>query len=178
MNPRPVKSSRIMTFATYAIPALVTVFASVILREANQVLLCAFALCLIVLAIHFGLSLTYHPRQRQFWLIQALAASALAAIVSVMMFHWPLRIAYAWSQPSLDRLALELRAGRQPSVPARAGVFSIQKAEIGRRGVVLLWTDLRPEGNMGFVQCQADRVPLNLWSMVRLDDAWQFVAED
>jgi hypothetical protein len=36
----------------------------------------------------------------------------------------------------------------------------------------------KPELENRVVQCAPDHVPFNLWSMISLDDRWQFIAED
>jgi hypothetical protein len=89
-----------------------------------------------------------------------------------------LRAAYLLSRPTLDRVAEDVRAGQHVTRPTRVGLFTIVEAEVNRHGIVCLWVDPNPTGKTGFVQCGPDYVPFNLWSMVRLDDRWQFIAED
>jgi hypothetical protein len=103
---------------------------------------------------------------------------SLTVIISVAATNWPLRTTYAFSRNAFDTIAERLRAGEPITSPIRAGLFSIEQAELSRDGVVCLWTELQPGGNTGFVQCRRDHVPFNLWSIVRLDDRWQFISED
>jgi hypothetical protein len=110
----------------------------------------------------------------------ALAASAfsLAVILSVAVTDWPLRVAYAWSRNSFDAVARRVRNGEVVATPWRAGLFTIRRAELSHHGIVCLWTKADPGGSTGFVECRRDHVPFNLWSMVALDDRWQFISED
>ena len=102
----------------------------------------------------------------------------LAVIVSVATTQWPLRFMYSLHRREFDFLAQRVRAGEQIPTPRRVGVFTVRRAEVRRNGVVCLWTDLEPNGNTGFVQCGREHVPFSLWSIVRLDDGWQFISED
>lgn len=102
----------------------------------------------------------------------------LAIILSVATTHWPLRVTYALSRDAFDAVAERVRAGEQIVTPLRAGLFTIRRAELSHHGLVCLWTYPHPNGSMGFVQCRRDYVPFNLWSMIQLDDRWQFISED
>jgi hypothetical protein len=103
---------------------------------------------------------------------------ALAIIISVAVTEWPLRASYAWSRNSLDAIATRVRSGEGIATPLRAGLFKIRGAEISRSGIVCLWTHPHSGGSTGFVQTRADSMPFNLWSMVGLDERWQFISED
>jgi hypothetical protein len=89
-----------------------------------------------------------------------------------------LRAAYFLSRPSLDSLADDVRAGQPFVGRVRAGAFTIVEGEVSRAGIVCLWVDRDRCGKTGFVRCPPDHVPFNLWSMVSLDERWQFIAED
>ena len=71
-----------------------------------------------------------------------------------------------------------MRSGENLPMPQRAGIFTIRKAELSRDRIVCLWIAPNSGGNTGFVQCGQDYVPFNLWSLVKLDDRWQFITED
>jgi hypothetical protein len=103
---------------------------------------------------------------------------ALAVIISVVATQWPLRAGYAWSRSSLDAVAQRVRSGENIATPVRAGFFKIRRAEVSRSCIVCLWTRPRPGGSTGFVQTRGEVMPFNLWSMVGLDDRWQFISED
>jgi hypothetical protein len=107
-----------------------------------------------------------------------LSLVTFAVIVSVAVTQWPLRVTYALSKSSFDALARRVQSGEQIKTPVNAGFFIVQRAELSRERIVCLWTEPNPGGNTGFVQCRPDYVPFNLWSMVRLDNYWQFIAED
>jgi hypothetical protein len=102
----------------------------------------------------------------------------LGIIASVAAWQWPLRASYRLSQLAFDSLAQRVRAGEYIQMPRRVGLFEIQKAEVAYNGVVCLWTEPSASGNTGFAQCPRDYVPFNLWSLVKLDDHWQFISED
>jgi hypothetical protein len=131
-------------------------------------------------AIIVGLLLIGYRRHTQRRVLPALVAPtlSLAVIISVAITHWPLRVAYAWSRDSFDAVAQRVRSGEHVTTPLRAGLFTIRRAELSHHGIVCLWTHPHPSGSTGFVQCRGDNVPFNLWSMVRLDNRWQFISED
>jgi hypothetical protein len=99
-------------------------------------------------------------------------------LASVPTTDWPLRATYSISLEELDTLGQRIKAGERLNMPQRAGVFTIQKAEISNEGIVCLWTRPALGGNTGFVQCKPDYVPFNLWSVIRLHGGWQLIAED
>jgi hypothetical protein len=95
------------------------------------------------------------------------------------MTHWPLRVAFKLSRPSFDKIASSLQAGTTFPNPIRVGLFAIKKAEVYKlNGKICFWTDLDPAGKTGFTHCPPNDVPFNLWSMIELDEDWQFVSED
>jgi hypothetical protein len=104
--------------------------------------------------------------------------ACLSIIISVAVTYWPIRATYALSRDAFDSLAERVRAGEQITMPVRAGFFTVRTAELSHQGIVCLWTVPDPAGNTGFVQCRRDYVPFNLWSLIRLDDRWQFISED
>jgi hypothetical protein len=103
---------------------------------------------------------------------------SLAITISVAATHWPLRASYAMSRGSLDAVAQRIRSGEHVTIPRRAGLFTVRRVELSRHDIVCLWTQPDPAGSTGFVQCRRDYVPFNLWSIIRLDDRWQFISED
>lgn len=108
----------------------------------------------------------------------AQAVLSLLCIATVAWSHWPISITYRISRASLDDLASRLRAGEKVNVPTVAGLFTIQEVGLGRDGIPYLWTEPGRGGSTGFVQTSPDHVPFNLWSMIRLDDRWQYISED
>lgn len=121
-----------------------------------------------------------YRRYTQRAVLPALIAPAvcLLGIISVAATHWPLRLAYAASRDAFDILAQRVRSGEHIATPVRAGFFTIHRAELSHHDIVCLWTHPLPNGSTGFVQCRRDYVPFNLWSLIRLDDRWQFISED
>jgi hypothetical protein len=102
----------------------------------------------------------------------------LIVVLSTAATNWPLRVSYAIHRPAFDQLAERVRAGEEVATPRQIGLFKIQRAEISHNGIICLWTGLDSKGYTGFVQCRPDHVTFNVWSIVRLDDRWQFISED
>jgi hypothetical protein len=100
--------------------------------------------------------------------------TTIAILLSVATSNWPLRAAYTLSRPSFDNAAAQVRAGDPPSTPCWIGLFRIQKAEVGNKGILCLWTN----NGTGFVQTGPNDLPFNLWSHATLDNSWQFISED
>ena len=146
----------------------------------EQVSVVLLAIVLSAAVIIIGSLLVGYRRHTQRRVLPALVAPilSLTVITSVAATHWPLRVAYAWSRESFDAVAQRVRSGEHITTPLRAGLFIIQRAELSQQGIVCLWTHSNSSGSTGFVQCRRDYVPFNLWSMVRLDDRWQFISED
>jgi hypothetical protein len=162
----------------YAVPAVLAVGASVALMEQTAVILCgvlAFAVAVVMTCTLVGFA---RSRRQRLWPILVAAAACLALIASVPYAHWPLRAAYFLSRASFERLAQDACSGRPAAGPVRVGLFTVKQVEVNRHGIVCLWVDTDPAGRTGFVQCGPVHVPFNLWSMIILDDRWQFIAED
>ena len=117
-------------------------------------------------------------KERPVWPIVLPALIMFTVLISTPATNWPLRAAYFASRRPFDQFAQEVRAGFEMTHPERAGMFWIARAEISRDDIVCLWIDMNPNGNTGFVQCSPDYVPFNLWSMIELDDRWQYITED
>lgn len=113
------------------------------------------------------------------------AIAALLIVFSVTVFNWPLRIGYAFSRPAFNEIAARVTAGETITTPRRVGWFHIEAITLPEHlfyyaedGIVCLWTEVHPHGNTGFVQTSPDNLPFNLWSHFKLDNTWQFIAED
>ncbi|MEM9767484.1 MAG: hypothetical protein AAF892_06360 [Cyanobacteria bacterium P01_D01_bin.71] len=110
---------------------------------------------------------------------------SLTLIISVIVFNWPLRIAYAFSRPAFDQVAAQMMTGETIETPQRIGWFLIKRIDApgsAANGIdyqgLRLWTGVYPSGNTGFVKASPDDLQFNLWSHFRLDETWQFIAED
>ena len=138
------------------------------------------AVLLSAVTIFVGSRFAVYRRRTQRCVALAIEASviSLALTLSVAVAHWPLHAAYVLSRASFETIAQRTRAGERVATPVRAGLFTIQRAELSENGIVCLWTFTNPSGNTGFVQCRHDYVPFNLWSIIRLDDRWQYISED
>ncbi|NER78633.1 MAG: hypothetical protein F6K42_03465 [Leptolyngbya sp. SIO1D8] len=112
-------------------------------------------------------------------------AVSLIMVISIILFNWPLRVAYAFSRPAFDQVAEQAMAGETIETPRRIGWFRIERIDASgcpANGmdyeVLCLWTNVHPHGNTGFVQASPDNLHFNLWSHFRLDETWQFISED
>ena len=123
------------------------------------------------------------PRRRdsQRWMLRNLIAVALflAVFISVIWTSWPLRISYILAKPTMNKIAVKLEKGEKIKTPILIGVLIINKAELNRNGIpcLLTWSD----GDfVGFVKVKPDIVDsqFNLWSVIYLDNDWQFINED
>ena len=104
--------------------------------------------------------------------------TAAVFIASVAVWHWPLRVCYALSRPAFDALAARISSGEQIPIPASAGLYIIRGAGLSSSGIPYLWTAPGGGGSTGFVQTSPDHVHFNLWSVIHLDDRWQYISED
>jgi hypothetical protein len=132
------------------------------------------------LATALGLFMILHAadhRQRPWPLLAATLAST-GIIVSVLMMHWPLRLAFAISRPDLDALASDVRFGHIPAQPRWVGLFKIVATEVLDDGAVCLWTRDHACGCDGFVEIRSGDIPFSVWSQVTLDKRWQFISQD
>ena len=165
------------------VTVLVLLAAGAVLHSASggeQVSVVLVSVVLSIATIIVSSVLIGYRRYTQRAVLSALIAPAvcLSLIVSVALTHWPLRFGYAWSRDAFDALAQRVRVGEHIAVPVRVGLFTIRRAELSPQSIVCLWTYPHPGGSTGFVQCGRDYVPFNLWSLIRLDDRWQFISED
>lgn len=159
-------------------PALLVIGVSLTLMERVTVILCGVLACVVSAVLTCGLLAWAYSKGQRLWPLVVSSLACLALILSVVTTHWPVRAAYLVSRPSLDRLARDVRGGRQILAPTQAGLFTIRHAEMSQQGMVCLWVDPNPAGKMGFVQCRPDSLSFNLWSRIHLDNRWQLIAED
>lgn len=167
------QSIRVLQF----VPAVVVVGLSLWPKEVNLVVFTGlWAIWLTMVITSILLAITQLQEQNSLPIIVK-AITCIAVIVSVITFHWPLRVVHSFAHPSLERIAQGVRDGRPLTFPARVGLFTIKDVEV-RNGVLALWIDLDPSGRVGFVHTGSTNLPFNLWSRIKLDDQWQFIAED
>jgi hypothetical protein len=93
----------------------------------------------------------------------------------VALTPWPFRFAFAASRDDFDRLARRIETGYRPAGSTKVGRFVVRRAEL-RDGRPRPWTDMDPKDRIGFVR--NPNTPSNLWSHVRLDGGWAYIAED
>lgn len=104
----------------------------------------------------------------------------LCVIAATVAFSdWPLRLTFACSRGSLERLAAQIGAGQSPELPVRAGLFVVRGTE-NRNGIICLWTDPDPAGPGGFANCAPAGAArnFNINENVFLSGQWQWIVED
>jgi hypothetical protein len=158
--------------------ALAAILYSATGGEQSRVVLVAVVVCLAAIIVSCVL-VGYRCCSKRTVLPSLIAPLVCVFIITtVAVTYWPLRVTYTLSRDSFDSLAKRVRAGEVIATPVRAKFFTVRRAELSHQGIVCLWTYPDPAGSTGFVQCRRDDVPFNLWSLIRLDDRWQFISED
>jgi len=103
---------------------------------------------------------------------------SLVIVISTAITHWPLRLSFAASRPTFEKLVERLLAGDRVD-PRQIGLFRVRSTQIyTSKDIVCLWTDMDSKGRKGFVRCRPSEVPFNLFSLITVDDDWQFISED
>jgi hypothetical protein len=100
---------------------------------------------------------------------------SIGIVASVVLYARPLRAAYSFSRPTLERLAADVQEGRPPNGPVWAGVFRVRQAEIDYNGVPCLWVDTNSAGRTGFAKAGPK---FNYQTQILLDEYWQYAVED
>ncbi len=161
-----------------AITSCFLILISIVVGERTIVIFSAIILFTLGLLTTSILSFRYRSHSgRKFSFL--LVALCLVTFVSVPITNWPLRAAFKLCHSSFDKIASSLQAGKTFPNPIQIGFFSIKKAEICTlNGKICLWTNLDPAGKTGFTKCPINNVPFNLWSIIKLDNDWQFISED
>jgi hypothetical protein len=108
--------------------------------------------------------------------------------LTMLLTHWPLRLAFLASAPALDSLADRVAAGQGITSPEWAGLFRVVGSAVepsnGNVGLIIL---PEPSGRSGFVRVGASRgLPVgrsggpfyDLNVDMRLADRWRYVCED
>ncbi|MCP4135982.1 MAG: hypothetical protein GY754_33745 [bacterium] len=161
------------------IPGAVAVGAAILvcvfLIEETLVKLSCMAVGLMALSLAVVRSInTKHSRWR------VLASTLIPAVlfIGIAWTHVPLRIAFRIYRSEFDRVASQIESGTPPLVPFRIGPFKIEM--VGRRrdsGPPYLGSNQDEWEINGFVK-HPDGHGFNLWSCIRLDDVWSYIAED
>ena len=174
---------RFLVWSAIALPPTLLILLSLIPLEINALRLLG---CLaVIFPAVLMVALLAVPDLRSQKRFQRQAAVSLVLVVSVIVFNWPLRVAYAFSRPAFEQVAEQVMAGETLTTPRRIGWFRVQRIEapgFAANGIAFqglrLWTGIHPHGNSGFVRSSPDDLRFNLWSHFKLDETWQFIAED
>lgn len=107
------------------------------------------------------------------WIIGA----SIVFTLSVLTTHWPLRLSYALSKASLNRIAAQVTSGTKVSAPQSAAVFSVSQAH-SDLGLVCLWIDEDMGEPIGFVQGPPSQVEQRFanYEIIALGDDWSLVS--
>ena len=174
---------RFLAWSTVALPPTLLILLSLKPLEIVSLRFFGFfaAVCLAALALALMVVPTLRSQKR----FRRQVATSFVVVISIVVFNWPLKMAYAFSQPGFDRVAEQVTAGEKIEAPRRIGWFWIERIDApgpAANGIdyqgLRLWTGVHPNGNTGFVQASPDDLQFNLWSHFRLDETWQFIAED
>jgi hypothetical protein len=124
--------------------------------------------------------------RRSPFLVWPLVLVLAFAPLSMLLTHWPLRLAFLVSRPAMERLADRVAAGQRITRPELAGLFLVVGSGVDRaKGNVGLIVDADPSGRSGFVRLGPD-VPehdtygpfYNLNFNEHLADRWFYQDED
>ena len=170
---------RFLTWSAIALPPTLLVLLSLKPLEIGLIrLVGCFAAVFLAMALMVISALQSQRFRRQM-------VVSFALVVSITVFNWPLRVAYGFSRPAFDQVTEQVMAGETIETPRRVGWFRIKHIEApgpAANGIdyhgLRLWTSVHPYGNTGFVQASPDNLRFNLWSHFKLDETWQFIAED
>ena len=171
---------RFLTWSTISLPPTLLILLSLKPLEINSIRLIG---CLA--AVFLAVALMVIPTLRSQKRFRRQVVASLVLVVSITVLNWPLRAAYTFSRPAFDQVTQQVTAGETIKTPQRIGWFRIQRIEApgpAANGIdyhgLRLWTGVHPNGNTGFVQASPDNLRFNLWSHFKLDETWQFIAED
>ena len=174
---------RFLTWSTIVLPPTLLILLS--LKPLEIVSIRFFGFVAAAFLAVFIMALTVIPILQSQKRFRRQVAASLIMVVSITVFNWPLRIAYAFSRPAFDRVAEQVMARETIETPRRIGWFRIERIDVSGSATndigyeaPCLWTDIHPYGNTGFVQAIPNNLRFNLWSHFRLDETWQFIAED
>jgi hypothetical protein len=89
-----------------------------------------------------------------------IVVASLACLASLPLTQWSLRLAFAYSRPSLEELAGDLQAGQVFPTPQRAGLFVIRKYDVKPDGRICSLDSPRPRRQHRFRPLPARTAPL------------------
>jgi hypothetical protein len=149
--------------------------------------------CLIATAVVFGFGAAWCAAatrdlklSRRSLVLRWTAVAVISiAPMTMLLTHWPFRLAFLVSRPALERLANEVAAGAPVTRPRWAGVFVIVGSAVDpkTRNVGLI-TNPNPSGRSGFERYGARGTRgavgafYNSWSKMELDQNWRYAEED
>ena len=161
-----------------AISSCLLILISTFIGERTIVIMSAVVLFILALLLTLFLWHKYKLRSAAKFGFK-IAIVCLVVFVSVPVTNWPLRLAFKLSRTSFDKIASALQGGKTFPEAVQVGLFRIKRAEVYKlNGRICLWTDLDPAGKTGFTKSPINDVPFNLWSIIELNEDWQFISED
>ncbi len=162
-------------FLPSSIAVVAAILVSIFLIEESIVILSCLAVGPVVLTV--ALVRCIHTKDLR-W--RALVPTLVSAIIFVGIAwpHIPLRLAFKIYRAEFDRAASQIETDTPPQTPFWIGPFKIKMA--GRRvnsGTPYLSSNQDESEIDGFVK-HPEGHGFNLWSCIKLDDTWSYIAED
>ena len=110
----------------------------------------------------------------------AVMALSLVVAISVMVTHWPMRLAFELSRATFERQAAIIATGAGAKTPMRVGPYLVHQSGVKPRGSVYFWTNANSAGPVGFVKCASNDLDadFNVWFSLPLGRGWHVVVED
>ncbi len=167
--------TKLKPFLPSAIAVLAAIFVSVFLIEDTIVILSCMAVALVGSAVAV-VRCIYTKRSR--WRAPGLTIAPVILFVAITWSHIPVRLVFHACRTKFDQVASQIDAGTPPATPFWIGPYKIEMA--GRRGDAGTPYVCRNQVSgeiTGFVKHPEGR-GFNIWSCIRLDDEWSYIAED
>ncbi len=105
----------------------------------------------------------------------------IACFLSVPLSHWPLRIRFWLSAPSLNGFVHSIEANSSDNSPRWIGLFHVDRVDRERyEACILLVTNDNPVGPSGllFGPKELSQNPGNEWHGISMTEEWRYTIED
>ena len=166
---------KVKPFLPSAIAILAAVIVSVFLIEDTIVILSCMAVALVGIAV--AAVRCIHAKRSRLRVL-AVTLAPVVVFVSIAWTHLPVRVVFHTLRLRFEQAASQIEAGAPPATPFWIGPFKIRMAaRRGDSGTPYLASNEESYEINGFVR-HPEGHGFNLWSCIRLDDAWSYIAED
>lgn len=164
-----------MHWRPYALAILAAFCVELVLLEKTAVLLVCWLVGVVSLPV--GIARCWHVAGSRWWAFCKRMAPVVL-FLAIAGSHLALRLTFRIYRSRFDQVASQIEANQPPVTPFWIGPFHIKMA--GRRDpseYPYLATNQEPWEIDGFVPTPTGG-GFNLWSCIRLDSAWSYIAED